>query len=353
MDTNDALAAKLAHQIRFMVGDVMGMHRAGTRTLARLPAEHPARGYLIGCVAFATEELGAFRDAERLAREAAALNADDVWAIHAVAHVLEMTGRAEAGARWIEAQRPNWQGCGNLRFHLAWHLALFELELGRRERALELYDQEIRAHRTDDYRDIANAVSLLGRLELEGVEVGTRWEELADLSTARVDDDAVVFARLHYLLALLRAGRARPAAALIESMRRSAASVVREMDGVARHPGLAIARALEAFEFGRYAEAAALLEAADGRLGALGGSIAQRDLFQRHAVEASLRAGRGELAAELIGRRRALRGGVLDGFAAIRISRSTAAVRVSADAGSTQGERSLPAALVHSDRLRR
>lgn len=318
-EPSDALAVKLAHQIRFMAGDVVGMHRAATQALARLPADHGARGYLLGCAAFATEELGAMRDAERLAREAVATNADDVWAIHAVAHAMEMTGRASAGARWIEEQRPAWQACGNLRFHLSWHFALFEMELGRRDRALELYDTEIRAERTDDYRDIANAVSLLARLELEGVAVGARWEELADRAAARIADDAVVFARLHYVLALLRARRTAEAAALIDSMRQSAASLEREMDRVARHPGLAVARALEAFEFGRYGEAAALLEAADGRLGALGGSIAQRDLFQRHAVEAALRAGRADLAAELIERRRAARGGVIDAFAAARL----------------------------------
>ena len=65
----------------------------------------------------------------------------------------------------------------------------------------------IRRHRTDDYRDISNATSLLMRLELEGMNVGRRWDELASLSEARVDDGCLVFADLHYMLALAAAGR--------------------------------------------------------------------------------------------------------------------------------------------------
>jgi hypothetical protein len=56
------------------------------------------------------------------------------------------------------------------------------LDLGEYDAALALYDADIRAEKTDDYRDISNGASLLSRLELEGVDVGDRWEELADLS---------------------------------------------------------------------------------------------------------------------------------------------------------------------------
>jgi hypothetical protein len=49
------------------------------------------------------------------------------------------------------------------------------LDLGRYDAVLDLYDTEIRAERTDDYRDISNATSLLMRLELDGIEVGDRW----------------------------------------------------------------------------------------------------------------------------------------------------------------------------------
>ncbi len=70
---------------------------------------------------------------------------------------------------------------------------------------LRLYDEEIRAEPTDDYRDIANGASLLARLELAGIPVGSRWEELAAKAEARIEDRRLVFADLHYLLALIGA----------------------------------------------------------------------------------------------------------------------------------------------------
>ena len=44
-------------------------------------------------------------------------------------------------------------------------------------------------------------------LELEGVDTGARWDELALLSDKRAEDGCNVFADLHYLLALLNGGR--------------------------------------------------------------------------------------------------------------------------------------------------
>ena len=76
------------------------------------------------------------------------------------------------------------------------------MTLARYDAALALYDAEIRAEKTDDYRDISNAASLLSRLELEGVDVGDRWEELAVLAEKRTEDGCLAFADLHYMLAL-------------------------------------------------------------------------------------------------------------------------------------------------------
>ena len=84
--------------------------------------------------------------------------------------------------------------------------------------ALALYDADIRAEKTDDYRDISNGASLLARLELEGVNVGNRWDELADLSEKRATDGCLAFADLHYILALCGGDRHRAATGLIAAL---------------------------------------------------------------------------------------------------------------------------------------
>ena len=81
------------------------------------------------------------------------------------------------------------------------------LDRGELDVALALYDTKIRQDKTDDYRDIANATSLLMRLELEGMDVANRLDELADFSENRTKDSCLVFADLHYMLALAGANR--------------------------------------------------------------------------------------------------------------------------------------------------
>ncbi|MEO0913957.1 MAG: tetratricopeptide repeat protein, partial [Pseudomonadota bacterium] len=195
----DALAMKLVQAIRFVLGQPDHM-RKSLEFVMPAYKNHAALGYLKGCYAFALEETGDYAAAETSGREGLLLAPDDAWGLHAVAHVYDMTARAEDGLFWLSGQTQAWAHCNNFRYHVWWHIALMHLDLGEYDQALALYDTEIRADKTDDYRDISNAASLLSRLEIEGVDIGTRWEELAVLSEGRVEDGCVVFADLHYIL---------------------------------------------------------------------------------------------------------------------------------------------------------
>lgn len=303
----DALAIKLSHGIRFILGDIDGMRRSLSRIISLFDDAVPYAGYVRGCFAFALEESGAYAEAEAMGRRAVRLAPRDAWGRHAVAHVLEMTGRAAEGVRWLGGQDATWAHCGNFGYHMYWHLALFQLELGRIDEVLALYDQAIRAEQTDDYRDIANAASLLERLTLAGADVGLRWQELADISGRRTHDRRLVFADLHYMLALLGAKRMDD----VEKLVRALISVNGDShDGqVARDIGLPLAAALLAFQAGRYAEAAALIGPIRSRIQLIGGSHAQRDIFEQVYLESLVRAGDHVAATEALKQRIASRGG--------------------------------------------
>ncbi len=318
-DPGDALAFKMAHQSRFMAGDVPGM-LASARSYGAAQAGQPHEGYVLGCLAFALEESGETRRAEATGRKAIALATRDAWGRHAVAHCLEMTGRAEEGAAWLSATTDTWRHCTSFAFHISWHLALFLLDQGRTGEVLDLYDTEIRATRADDYRDLANGASMLARLEFEGVDVGDRWEELAELSARRVSDRRLVFADLHYATALLGAGATADAEALAGHMLADASRGTTHDGRVAAAAGVAAMEGLFAFHAGRYAEAARHLLRARPDLSRIGGSIAQRDLFEQMLVESLIRSG--DLAsAEAMLRERLLRRGGHNGFAARRLAR--------------------------------
>jgi tetratricopeptide (TPR) repeat protein len=160
----DILAHKIAHFLYFYLGEAERMRDSVARTLHAWDETVPGHGYVLGMHAFGLEECGQYRAAELEGRRAVETNPGDVWAVHAVAHVMEMQGRQREGVAWTLASEKSWQGCNNFIFHVWWHRALFLLELGDYDAVLDLYDRRFRAEPTDEYLDVVNAAAMLWRL---------------------------------------------------------------------------------------------------------------------------------------------------------------------------------------------
>ncbi|SLN42557.1 hypothetical protein PEL8287_02113 [Roseovarius litorisediminis] len=316
----DALAMKISHAIRFILGDSAGMRRSVEAVLTAYDTKHPARGYLFGCHAFSLEETGEYARAETAGRMGLSLVSDDAWGLHAVAHVHDMTGNSKAGLDWLTGRENAWAHCNNFRYHVWWHKALMHLDQGEIDTVFALYDSQIRKDQTDDYRDISNATSLLSRLELEGVDVGNRWEELADLSERRTEDGCLVFADLHYLLALIGGDRKQAVQDMLARLHRDAkATSESEMKARMATPGLSAATGLEAFGEGDYKTAFYNLGRARHNMQMAGGSHAQRDVFERLTIDAAIRGGFLEDAEAILRERTAQRAGRQDNYAAVRM----------------------------------
>lgn len=314
----DTISMKLSHGIRFIIGDNHGMRRSVERVLPAHGEDHPLRGYALGCLAFGMEETGHYAEAERVGLQGLESALDDAWGLHAVTHVYDMTHRTQDGLSLIDGNMAAWDHCNNFRFHVWWHKALLHLDQGDVPQVLELYDTQIRNEKTDDYRDFSNASSLLMRLELDGIDVGNRWDELADLAEKRSTDGCLVFADLHYMLAL--AGDSRDDAAT-----RMLARVAKDAQGhdemalIMDNPGVAAAEGLAAFGAAQYGLAFDKLRAARPRFQTMGGSHAQRDVFERVTIEAGLRAGRLDATETLLNARTSMRDGAVDAFAETRL----------------------------------
>jgi hypothetical protein len=287
----DPLMLRLAYAIRFMLGDPVGMRLAVQPVLDALPLHAPGRGYLRGCLAFALGETGERWRAECEGRLALAEAPDDLWGAHAVAHVMEETGRAREGLGWLDGTARSTAGASVFGRHLVWHRALFHLHLGQAEAALHLYDTEVWREPGTDFRDFANAASLLWRLESQGVAVGAaRWDALADEAERRLGEHCLAFADLHHAVALGAAGRRGAAARLIRGMRVRATEHADSQAEVMARVGLPVVRGVVGALLGDPAEAATVLRAHRNEVQALGGSNAQRDLVHRIGVEAALAA---------------------------------------------------------------
>jgi tetratricopeptide (TPR) repeat protein len=294
------LSMKLHHALCFMNGRIEDMRRATEHSLAVLDASLPGHSFLVGCHAFALEESHLFDAAERLSRGALAVHPNDPWTYHVLVHVWTMQDRTREGLRAMRERAGRFPGANNFAAHLAWHHALFALAEGELDEALSLYDSEIVRALGRDYRDLANCASLLFRLERAGCEVGVRWHAIADWSAAREGDHLLAFADLHQVLALLGAGRVEAARSYVQAMR---TAVLQRLDGAAlvtRSIGLPAAEGMLALFAGDGHAALRRLAPLAGGSAPLGGSEAQRELFEMFAIEAALLAGQDEVARALL-----------------------------------------------------
>lgn len=304
----DAMVLKLDHALRFMLGDAAGMRDALAAASPGWSADMPGFGYMLGLRAFALEETGDASAAERMGREAVAAAPDDLWGGHAVAHVMEGAGRAREGLDWIDGMRGHLADGGGFGRHVLWHAALFHLHLGEVEAALDLHDRCIHDRPAEDVRDFANAASLLWRIEAQGVPVGqARWDALADIAARRGADEGLAFIDLHHVLALGAAGRTRALADKMQALRRRAMARADTQGEVLARCGLPVAEAIARAASGDPGAAVELLLPLRPAMRAIGGSGAQRDLFERVLIDACLASGRIVTAALLLEDRQALR----------------------------------------------
>ncbi|MGF1469984.1 MAG: tetratricopeptide repeat protein [Sandaracinaceae bacterium] len=301
-EPRDLLALKLHQSTAFFLGLSDSMVRATSRAARAWDPGVPGYGHYLGCHAFALEEAGQYGEAEPAGRAAVELDPTDIWAGHAVAHVMDMQGRLDEGVRWLEGLRTEYRRCDNMRLHNDWHQALLHLERGDHDLVLVLYDQRLRGERGEDYRDLSDMATLLHRLEQEGVGVGDRWEELADYAAVRVDDHLGAFADAHYALALAGAGRGSALERFVASLdvrveeAGSTAALLREVVAP-------LARGIRDAFRGRPELAVAHLAPVRHEVIRVGGSHVQRDVFTSVLVEAALDARRYDVADEALAER--------------------------------------------------
>ncbi|HVY15168.1 MAG TPA: tetratricopeptide repeat protein [Rhodopila sp.] len=293
---HDILAFRLAHFVNFWTGRADAM-LASVRGIERhWSAALPGYGSILACRCFAHEENGYYLEAELAGRAAIRVNPADLWGAHAVAHVLEMTGRRREGIAWVEALQPHWDGGNNLKHHLWWHQALYHLELGDTDRVLALYDAGFRdlgspltGAAPDLYIDVQNAASMLYRLHRLRVDVGDRWTELADKAEGRIGDCQSAFTLPHWMMALAATGRDDAASRMLAGMR----AFGREHSPLAalvRTVALPATEAVLANLQGRHLDALAAMRPVLGDLYRLGGSHAQQDVLEQVFLDSALKA---------------------------------------------------------------
>ena len=296
----DLASVKLCQYFSFNRGDAASMLSIAQRAL---PANRD-NPHIHGMLAFGYEQMHRLAEAEAAARRALRLKAKEPWAQHALAHVMLSTGRTREGVQFMAEASETWVDLNSFMYtHNWWHKALFDLSLGNEQAVFDAYDNHVWGIEKDYSQDQVGAVSLLARMEVAGLDVGNRWEDVAEHLRSRARDTVQPFLALQYLYGLARAERAE-ADTLLRAIEDKANSST-AFDRVVWHDvALPAARGVLAHARRDHAGAVRWLSIANPRLSEIGGSHAQRDLFGQLLLDAHLKAGNWQVARQMLEMRR-------------------------------------------------
>jgi tetratricopeptide (TPR) repeat protein len=298
----DLLALRQHAATLFWTGDKRHQAELVMSVAGQWGSQTPGYGHFLSAFAFSMEEVGHYAVAERAARNAIAIEPQDLWALHALAHVFEMQSRIDEGIELLEDAAQFLNDYNLFRGHLWWHLSLYRHARGEFDAALELFDAEIFPKSSTFYLDIQNAAALLVRLEFQGVDVGAaRWERIAEAAAESATTCTLWFTAMHDVIALIKTDRQAEAQATLDYLHSEGAA--------SAQPALAyeLSQAAAAFYAGRPGEALEAMLALRQRHGGLGASHAQQDLYDQIMVIAALKLGDWPRVRELLKARLATR----------------------------------------------
>ena len=299
---HDALGLLAGHQIDFFTGQSRLLRDRIGRAMPYWDDSMPGYHSMLGMYAFGLEETGDYARAEAAGRRGVELEQRDGWSQHAVAHVLEMQGRHADGVIWMEGNQQGWSGDSFLQIHNWWHLALYHLDVADFAAGLKLYDDRIGGTHAAAVLDKLDASSLLWRLMLRGVEIGDRFQTMAEAWAPIAKAGNYAFNDAHAMMAFVGAGRADLVETLLDAQ---TATIALDIDNATatRLVGRPVCEAFVAFGKGDYRCALDLLRPVRNHSWQFGGSHAQRDVIDLTMIEAAFRLGDRSLAAALANER--------------------------------------------------
>jgi hypothetical protein len=281
----DLLALRLAQSCYFFLGWHDRLCSVVDAIIPAWPREPRDFGFVLAMASFAHAENGHAAYAEALGREALARDPACPLGVHAVTHAFVESGRSREGAQWMRDQREQWARDSRMRAHNAWHLAMFDAELGNIASALDILDKWLLPASQQSPLDACDATALLWRLTSDGVRDAGRWEKISDAFERTATPGFWPYVDLHAALAHASARKPARMQGLVLAIERRAegGSYAALRARFITLPGL---QAIGAWSEGRFGDAAALFERLEPVLGGAGGSRVQLELFRRIGREA-------------------------------------------------------------------
>ena len=302
----DLIALTFLQGELFWAGEMPRSAKSSQALLKHWHPHMPDHAAFLANRAFDLEETNEFDAAETAGREAIELDKHNIWAAHAVAHVLYMQNRADDGVSWLQQLNGHWENANQMQFHLWWHHCLFLIEQGKHADVLALYDSHVRnaehplIQTTPDlFLDIQNSASLLWRLETAGVNVANRWQELANVVTPRIEDINSPFTSAHFALVMAAIDDKAACKQLLHAMQSYVADHQQSELAVSVQAAVPAAQAAILHREGKHAEVISTLLPHISTLEKMGGSHAQQDVFYQLLFDSAKQTSNSDLADKL------------------------------------------------------
>jgi tetratricopeptide (TPR) repeat protein len=300
----DALMLRMANRLFLLGCSGAGVANFPEELLALLKTVEPDYGddwAFLGTYAFAHHETGYFDESLRFAQRSLEMRPDNAIASHSVAHVFFETGDAIGGTDFLSDWLKGYDERAPYRVHLSWHHALFELATGHYERATALYENDIRPSViARNLGTLADSASLMWRMKIYGEgEPSTSWAEVREIAMPAAEKPGPPFRDAHAALVFAAAGYTNDMGRMLDGLKAASDGG----DPLAREVTLPLIKGIDAFASGAYDDAVELLEPAFANLPRIGGSHAQREVFEDTLLEAYIRAGRFDGATDLLNTR--------------------------------------------------
>ena len=226
------------------------------------------------------------------------LRPENANAAHGLSHAQFEQGDLAEGRTFLSSWLQAHDRASFLHGHLSWHVALTALEAGDLERALAIYQQHIRPAGAPypPLNVFTDCASLLWRLSLAGkTGLAPYWQEVAAYGDRFFPQAGPHFADVHYAMVAAATGSGVLATRLAQMEARDA-------DGKLA-PGssaIELCRGIRAFAEGDNENAIRILEPLMPAVVRIGGSHAQRELWEDTLIVAYLRAGHRDKAMKMI-----------------------------------------------------
>ncbi len=262
--------------------------------------------------AFAHHETGQLDIAMELAQRSLDMNPINAVACHSMTHVHFERGDASSGEDFLGAWLQVFDAPASSYVHLSWHLALFEMAQGKYQETLDRYEKYIRPSVISNSMAVLNdSASLMWRLQIYGGAPPPKpWGEVSKIAASAANGPGPAFRDAHAALAFAGSGDYEAMGQMTNRLQDAA----EKGDSFAEEVILPLIQSIEAFAEENYTESVRLMEPVFSQLVRIGGSHAQREVFEDTMLEAYIRAEQFEKAEAMLYKRLKQRESVRDTF---------------------------------------